>query len=53
VGNKPLRSETGQGGTRGFAKGISHDICEIINRAFGFCNFDSLRGQILVEGGGT
>jgi transposase len=39
--------------TQGFVEGVNRAIRGIINRAFGFRNFDNLRLQILVEHGNT
>ena len=39
--------------TQGFVEGINRAIRGIINRAFGFRNFDNFRLQVLVECGGT
>ncbi len=39
--------------TQGFVEGINRAIRGIINRAFGFRDFDSFRLQVLVECGGT
>lgn len=39
--------------TQGFVEGINRAIRGIINRAFGFRNFDNFRSQVLVEHGET
>jgi transposase len=39
--------------TQGFVEGINRAIRGIINRAFGFRNFDNFRLQVLVECGGV
>jgi transposase len=39
--------------TQGFVEGINRAIRGIINRAFGFRDFDNFRLQVLVECGGT
>ena len=39
--------------TQGFVEGVNRAIRGIINRAFGFRNFDNFRLQVLVECGGT
>jgi transposase len=39
--------------TQGFVEGINRAIRGIINRAFGFRNFDNFRLQVLVECGGA
>lgn len=39
--------------TQGFVEGINRAIRGIINRAFGFRNFENFRIQVLVECGGT
>ncbi len=39
--------------TQGFVEGINRAIRGIINRAFGYRNFDNFRLQVLVECGGT
>ena len=42
-----------EGVTQGFVEGINRAIRGIINRAFGFRNFDNFRLQVLVEHGYT
>lgn len=39
--------------TQGFVEGINRAIRGIINRAFGYRNFDNFRLQVLIECGGT
>jgi len=39
--------------TQGFVEGINRAIRGIINRAFGFSDFDNFCLQVLVECGGT